>query len=82
MKAWMRVLGIKLTSKKWKKSMTFGLNDADIDLNINCTVHKYMSTLKDTATIKINNLTYDKIIEILNLHQRFCTFTFIWSIKI
>lgn len=65
MKAWMRVLGIKLTSKKWKKSMTFGLNDADIDLNINCTVHKYMSTLKDTATIKINNLTYDKIIEII-----------------
>lgn len=67
MKAWMRVLTIVLKSKKFKKQFVFS-NDKDINetsLNITCTLNKYMSTLKDSATITIDNLTPNEISQIM-----------------
>ena len=67
-KAWMRVLTVVLISKKFKKSFTFGANylKHQDDLNINVTINKYMSTLKDTAIIKIDNLTYAEMVQIIS----------------
>lgn len=64
--AWMRVLTVKLSNKS--KSITFGDNwtDGKDDLSISCTINKYMSSLKDSATIRIDNLTYSEIVELIN----------------
>lgn len=68
MKAWMRRMQIILTSKALKKRMTFGLNEDNNgnDLNIQVTGTKYMSSLKDEFTVKITNLTYAQILELIN----------------
>ena len=66
-KAWMRVLNVIFTSRKLKKSFSFGsnyLNRKD-DLGISCKISKYMSALKDTATITISNLTYNEITQLV-----------------
>lgn len=68
MEAWKRILTVKLTSLKLKKSITFGeeyLQGRD-DLNIQIQCWKYMSTLKDTCTIKISNIPYDVIISLID----------------
>ena len=67
MEAWMRALTITLTSTKIKKQMTFGANYVQNrpDLNIDVTVNKYMSSLKDSAVIQIDNLTYNEITQII-----------------
>ena len=66
--AWMRVLEVTLSSQKHKKSLTFGTNwkHGKDDLNINITGNKYMSMLKDSFTIKISNLTYSEVIQIIS----------------
>lgn len=65
MKAWMRILEIHLTSKKAKREMVFGANDVD-NFNISVRGNKYMSTLKDNCTIRISNLTYSTIVQIIS----------------
>lgn len=67
MKAWKRVLFVTLKSRKLKKSFTFGSNDlyGKDDLSISCSIYKYMSALKDNATIKIDNLTPYQIIQLI-----------------
>lgn len=66
-KAWKRVLTVILTSRKLKKSFTFGANylQGKDDLSIKATVKKYMSSLKDTAIIEIDNLTYSETTQIV-----------------
>lgn len=67
MNAWKRVLTITLTSKKLHKSFTFGANNivGGENLSIACTGYKYMSALKDTMTIKIDNLTYNEMTQLI-----------------
>lgn len=68
MDAWMRVLWVKLTSKKFKKSFIYGANENieyGEDLGISITGHKYMSALQDSFTVKINNLTYSEITQLV-----------------
>lgn len=67
MKAWMRNLSIKITSKKLKKAFIFGENHrlGGPDLAINVVVRKYMSSLKDEAIVKISNLTYSEITQLI-----------------
>lgn len=68
MEAWMRSLRVELSSDVDKRKFVFGNNwekDAS-DLAISVTVNKYMSTLKDEATIKISNLDYDTIIRLID----------------
>ena len=62
LKAWMRLLSVTLTSKKYKKSMTFTQDNLAISVN----GYKYMSTLKDSCTIQISNLTYSEIVQIID----------------
>lgn len=62
-KAWMREIEVKFTSKKIKKQITF--KDKDVNLSIEVSGVKHMSTLKDTCTIKITNLTYSQIISLI-----------------
>lgn len=67
MEAWMRALTITLTSTKLRKQFTFGANYAKNkpDLNIDVSVNKYMSSLKDQAIIRIDNLTYNEMTQII-----------------
>lgn len=67
MKAWMRILTVTFTSKSLKKSMIFGENykQDKPDVNIEVQGYKYMSTLKDACTIRITNLTYNEIIQLI-----------------
>lgn len=67
MEAWMRALTVTLTSTKLKKQFTFGANYVNNrpDLNIDVTVNKYMSSLKDHAIVRIDNLTYNEITQIV-----------------
>lgn len=67
MEAWMRVLTVTLTSTKLKKQFTFGANytKGKDDLNIDVTIHKYMSSMKDEAVVKIDNLTYNEITQLM-----------------
>ena len=67
MEAWMRALTITLTSIKLKKQFTFGANYAKNkpDLNIDVSLNKYMSSLKDQAVIRIDNLTYNEMTQII-----------------
>lgn len=63
-RAWMRILQVKFTNKDRTKQIVLGSNwiEGKGDLNIEVTGSKYMSSLKDECTIRISNLTYDKII--------------------
>lgn len=67
MKAWMRILEVHLTSTLLKRKFVFGSNNDVEDNNLNITINgnKYMSTLKDSCTIKIDNLTYTEVISII-----------------
>lgn len=65
MNAWFRIIKVVLTSKTLKKRVVFGTYENTDELNINCTIYKYMSSLKDTATIKIDNLTYNEITQLV-----------------
>lgn len=68
MDVWMRILSVTFTSKKYKNKLIFGENylDGKEDLNISVTINKYMSSLKDSATIKITNLTYNEIVRLID----------------
>lgn len=67
MKAWMRVLTVSFTSSKLKKKFVFGENylQGKDDLSIDVQIHKYMSSLKDNCTVKISNLPYDIIVQLI-----------------
>ena len=68
LKAWMRVLTIKLTSKKFNKQLIFGENwkNGGIDLNISVSGTKFLSPMEDECVVKITNLTYKEIVTIIN----------------
>ena len=67
---WMRQLRITLISDKVKKVMTFGdtwySNRSHEDLDVEIEGAKYLSTLKDSFIVKIKNLTYNEICEIVD----------------
>lgn len=67
MKAWMRILTVTFTSSKLKKKLVFGENYLNNrpDLNIDIVGYKYMSSLKDSCTIRISNLTYNEIVQLI-----------------
>ena len=67
MDAWRRSLKIILTSTKLKKQFIFGDNylSGNTDLNIDVSVNKYMSSLKDSAVVQIDNVTYNEITQIV-----------------
>lgn len=66
-KAWIRRLSITLTSKLCKKKMTFGEEHlkGKNDLYITVNGKKYMSILKDECVVRISNLSYSEIIQII-----------------
>lgn len=68
MDSWMRVLEVRLKSKYGKQELVFGnkWKDDKVDLNIVVSGHKYMSTLKDSCTIRISNMTYTQMLQIIN----------------
>lgn len=61
----MRRLEVHLTSSKQKRKFVFGGHDTT-NLNIRVRGYKYMSTLKDSCTIEIDNLTYAEVIAIIS----------------
>ena len=63
-KAWGRRLIITLTSTSFKKKLVFGDNYEN-DLQITVNGSKYLSYLKDECIIKITNLTYSEIVQII-----------------
>ena len=63
--AWMRKLVITLSSDKLNNKLVFGSNKNET-LSIECVGSKYLSALKDTFTIKIKNLTYSEILQIIS----------------
>lgn len=69
MRNWIRVLKVKLIQSIENgkgREMVFGDNFPDYDMKIDVTINKYMSALKDNATITIANLTYAQVIQIVN----------------
>lgn len=67
-KAWMRDLRIKLTSSSLHQSMTFGAEhlEGKQDFDIEVKGSKYMSYLKDQFTVRIKNLTYGEVLQLVN----------------
>lgn len=59
--AWMRILRVTFTSKKYNLKMIFTQDD----LTISIEGDKYMGCLSDSCTIKINNLTYSEIVRLI-----------------
>ena len=69
MRNWVRVLKVKLKQDLGNgqgMEIVFGDKYPDYDLKITVKVNKYMSALKDNALIKIANLTYGEVINIIN----------------
>lgn len=68
MRAWIRVLEVTLKSSTFNKVIRFGniSNPYEDELNISVVCNKYMSSLKDTCTIKIDNLTYNEVLQIID----------------
>lgn len=68
MDSWMRVLEVRLRSKYGRQELIFGdkWKKGKVDLNIQVSGHKYMSSLKDSCTVKISNLTYNEIVQIID----------------
>lgn len=69
-KAWMRILRITLTTKSpgqngKNKQLIFEENESGVGLAISVNGNKFMSTLKDNCTVKISNLTYVEIVQII-----------------
>lgn len=63
---WIRVLKVIFTEHLGNnkgREIVFGDNFPKPDLNIECDVYKYASSLKDYATIKITNMTYNEVIK-------------------
>lgn len=67
-RAWMRELEIILTSEKLKKKMIFGdrWKNGGNDLSIRVTGTKKLSSMQDMFTIKIENLTYSEIVQLID----------------
>ncbi len=67
-KTWMRVLTIELTSDILHKKIIFGdrWKKEEEDFTISVTGTKYLSALKDRCTVKICNLTYKEIVNIIS----------------
>lgn len=69
-KAWMRVLRITLTTKSpgqngKNKQLVIEEDANGVGLAVTVSGNKYMSTLKDNCTVKISNLTYAEIVQII-----------------
>lgn len=66
-KAWMRDLQVHLTSTVTKKTFVFGTNwkQGKDDLAINISGYKYLSSMKDSFTVRITNLTYGELIQLI-----------------
>lgn len=66
--AWMRQLEIIFTSVKNKQRIVFGDNwkRGGIDLNIEVSGTKYLSTMKDRFIVRISNLTYKEITSLIS----------------
>lgn len=64
MLAWMRLLYVTFTSEKYKKSLTFGREKHPLSIKIEG--QKYLSSLKDTFTIEIENLTYNEVVNLID----------------
>lgn len=62
---WIRQLKVVLTSQKNKNKIIIG-DEENNNLTMKINIYKYMSTLKDNATIKITNLSYDIILQIMS----------------
>ena len=65
---WLRVLKVKLkraVDSSSAKEIVFGDNFPDYDLNMTVNVYKFMSALRDYCTIKIDNLSYSEVIQIV-----------------
>lgn len=70
-KAWMRVLRITLTTKSpgetgKNRQLVFEDNANNVGFSVSVSGNKYMSTLKDHCTVKISNLSYVEIIQIIS----------------
>lgn len=67
MKAWMRDLQVSFSSSLMKKQLVFGTQwkQGKDDLAISVEGTKYLSSLKDSFTIRISNLTYGELIQLI-----------------
>ena len=68
LKAWMRDLQVILTSTTLKKSIAFGkewMKGKD-DISIQISGTKYLSAMKDAFTIRISNLTYGELVQLIS----------------
>ena len=67
-KCWLRILEVTLSSETLGKSKVFGNNweKGETDLNIQVNGTKYLSPLKDEAVVRITNLTYREIVELID----------------
>lgn len=67
MKAWLRELKVELISASLKKKFVFGDNwrSGKDDMAITVTGSKYLSSAKDQFTVKISNLTYNEICQLI-----------------
>lgn len=63
--AWMRDLQIILSSDMLKRHVVFGANK-DINLDINVVGAKYLSSMQDNFTVRISNLTYTEIVQLIS----------------
>lgn len=67
LKAWMRDLQVILTSDTMKSSIAFGQEwkkgKDDISIEVNGT--KYLSAMKDSFTVRITNLTYSELVQLI-----------------
>lgn len=68
MKAWIRRLTVTFTSTKLRKKLIFGENYKNNlpELDIEVSGCKYLSALKDNCVIKIKNIGYPEIIQLID----------------
>ena len=67
LKAWMRDLQVILTSDTMKSSIAFGQEwkKGKDDISIEVKGTKYLSAMKDSFTIRITNLTYSELVQLI-----------------
>ena len=63
--AWKRDLQVIFTSERLKRSVVFG-NRPFVNVNISIDGSKHLSVLKDEFTVRISNLTYREIIDLIS----------------
>lgn len=63
MKAWLRQIEVLLTSKTFKHQIQLSTDNDELEVEI--TGYKYLSALKDNFVVKIYNLTYVDMIQII-----------------